>query len=73
VRAVFGRGRETKIKTKANRCGVCYYSIVVMRVRLCFGTYYVYKSSIRHIHDPVLSSLKMKGIRYLFFPTAISS
>jgi hypothetical protein len=25
-----------------------------------------YKSSLRHIHDPVLSSLKMKGIRLLF-------
>jgi hypothetical protein len=25
----------------------------------------MYKSSLRHIHDPVLSSLKMKGI--LFF------
>jgi hypothetical protein len=29
--------------------------------------YYMYKSSLRHIHDPVLSSLKMKGIRLLFF------
>jgi hypothetical protein len=26
-----GRGRGTKIKTKANHCGACYYSIVVMR------------------------------------------
>jgi hypothetical protein len=26
----------------------------------------MYKSSLRHIHDPVLSSLKMKGIRLLF-------
>jgi hypothetical protein len=25
-----------------------------------------YKSSLRHIHDPVRSSLKMKGIRLLF-------
>jgi hypothetical protein len=25
-----------------------------------------YKSSLRHIHDPVLSSLKMKGLRLLF-------
>jgi hypothetical protein len=30
-------------------------------------TYYMYKSSLRHIHDPVLSSLKMKGIRLLYF------
>jgi hypothetical protein len=26
----------------------------------------MYNSSLRHIHDPVLSSLKMKGIRLLF-------
>jgi hypothetical protein len=29
-------------------------------------TCYMYKSSLRHIHDPVLSSLKMEGIRLLF-------
>jgi hypothetical protein len=29
VGAVCGRGRGTKIKTKANRCGACYYSIVL--------------------------------------------
>jgi hypothetical protein len=28
VGAICGRGRETKIKTKANRCGACYYSIM---------------------------------------------
>jgi hypothetical protein len=28
-----------------------------------------YKSSLRHIHDPVLSSLKMEGIRLLYFST----
>jgi hypothetical protein len=33
--------------------------------RLYFLTCDMYKSSLRHIHDPVLSSLKMKGI--LFF------
>jgi hypothetical protein len=27
--------------------------------------YDMYKSSLRHIHDPVLSSLKMKGILFL--------
>jgi hypothetical protein len=32
-----------------------------------FLTYDMYKSSLRHIHDPVLSSLKMKGIRLLFY------
>jgi hypothetical protein len=49
-----GRGRGTKIKTKANRYGACYL------------TCDMYKSSLKYIHDPVLSSLKMKGIRLLF-------
>jgi hypothetical protein len=48
-----GRGRGTKIKTKANCCGAC------------FLTCDKYKSSLRHIHDPVLLSLKMKGISLL--------
>jgi hypothetical protein len=26
----------------------------------------MYKSSLKHIHDPVFSSLKTKGIRFLF-------
>jgi hypothetical protein len=28
----------------------------------------MYKSSLRHIYDPVLSSLKMKGICFIFIP-----
>jgi hypothetical protein len=36
VEAVCGKGRGTKIKTKANRCGACYYSIVVMRIGYIF-------------------------------------
>jgi hypothetical protein len=28
----------------------------------------MYKSSLRHIHDPVLSSLKMKGILSFYMP-----
>jgi hypothetical protein len=56
-----GRGRGTKIKTKANRCGPCYL------------TCDMYKSSLRHIHDPVLSSLKMKGTRLIFFYVGIRS
>jgi hypothetical protein len=31
----------------------------------------MYKCSLRHIHDPVLSSLKMKGIRLLLFSIII--
>jgi hypothetical protein len=33
----------------------------------------MYKSSLRHIHDPVLSSLKMKGLRLLYFAFCILS
>jgi hypothetical protein len=54
------RGRGTKLKTKANRCGACYL------------TCDKYMSSLRHIHDPVLSSLKMKDIRLLFWPFFLS-
>jgi hypothetical protein len=35
--------------------------------RLYFLKCDMYKSSLRHTYDPVLSSLKMKGIRLLFF------
>jgi hypothetical protein len=38
----------------------------VYAYRLYFFTCDMYKSSLRQIHDPVLSSLKMKGIRLLF-------
>jgi hypothetical protein len=80
-RVVEGVGKQ---RTKAIRCGACYYSIALNahRVTSMADTdidavkkrnnaerkkkYDVYKSSLRHIHDPVLSSLKMKGIRLLF-------
>jgi hypothetical protein len=48
-------------KIKAIRWGAYYYSLVLNL------TCDMYKSSLRHIHNPVLSSLKMKGIRLLFF------
>jgi hypothetical protein len=38
-----------------------------------FLTCEMYKSSLRHIHDPVFSSLKMKGIRLLFRSICVSS
>jgi hypothetical protein len=51
VGAVRGRGRGTKISiTDTHNNSTCD----------------MYKSSPRHIHDPVLSSLKMKGIRLIF-------
>jgi hypothetical protein len=40
--------------------------IVVMCIGYIFLKYDMYKSSLRHIHDLVLSSLKMKGIRLLY-------
>jgi hypothetical protein len=53
VGAVCGRGRETKINiTDTHNNNTCDK----------------YKSSLRHIHETVLSSLKMKAIRLLFFP-----
>jgi hypothetical protein len=53
VGAGCGRGRGTKNKN---------YPLWSM----LFLTYDMYKSSLRHTHDPVLSSLKMKGILLLF-------
>jgi hypothetical protein len=35
--------------------------------------YDMYKSSLRHIHDPVLSSLKIKGIRFFLIRYAGTS
>jgi hypothetical protein len=54
VGAGCGRGRGTKNKSYP-------------RWSMLFLMYDMYKSNVRHIHDPVLSSLKMKGIRLLFY------
>jgi hypothetical protein len=48
-------------KIKAIRWGAYYYSLVLKAQPY---KYDMYKSSLRHIHDPVLSSLKMKVIRF---------
>jgi hypothetical protein len=64
VGAGCGRGRGTK-KTKTIRCGACYYSTVFTRIGCTLLTCDMYKSDLRHIHVPVLSSLKMEGIRLL--------
>jgi hypothetical protein len=50
-------------KIKAIRWGAYYYSLV-LNAQPC--KYDMYKSSLRHKHDPALSSLKMKGIRLFF-------
>jgi hypothetical protein len=74
-------------RTKAIRCGACYYSIVLNAHCVTSmadtdidavkkrnnaeckkkKTYDMYKFSLRNIHDPVLSSLKMQDTRLLFF------
>jgi hypothetical protein len=41
-------------------------NVLLLCVSVIFLTCDMYKSSLRHIHDPVLLSLKMKGIRLLF-------
>jgi hypothetical protein len=80
-----GSGRRTKIQTKAIRCRACYYSIMLKAHRVTSmadtdidavkkrknAERIKQKSSLRRIHDPVLSSLKMKGTRLLFlrFPS----
>jgi hypothetical protein len=46
------------LESKRRQNTYCCYAY-----RLYFVTCYMYMSSLRHIHDPVLSSLKMKGIR----------
>jgi hypothetical protein len=41
--------------------------IIFTRIGCTLLTCDMYMSDLRHIHDPVLSSLKMEGIRYTFF------
>jgi hypothetical protein len=65
---ICGRGRGTK-KTRAVRCSACYYSTVFTRIGCTLLTCDMYMSDLRHTHDPVLSSLKMEGIRLLFLVT----
>jgi hypothetical protein len=43
--------------------------IIFTRIGCTLLTCDMYMSDLRHIHDPVLSSLKMKGIRLLFSDT----
>jgi hypothetical protein len=41
--------------------------VLLLCISVIFLTCDMYKSSLRHIHDPVLSSLKMKGILSFYF------
>jgi hypothetical protein len=65
VGAVSGMGGGIR-KIKAIRWGAySYYYSLVLNAHSC--KFDMYKSSLRHIHDAVLSSIKMKGIRFFFF------
>jgi hypothetical protein len=46
----------------------CCYVLLYLFTRIGYTllTCDMYKSSLRHIHDPVLSSLKMEGIRFFY-------
>jgi hypothetical protein len=48
-------------------------SCICLAYRLYFLTCDMYKSGLRHIHDPVHLSLKMKGIRLPFVAFCILS
>jgi hypothetical protein len=62
VGAGSGMGGEIR-KIEAIRIGAYYYGLV-LNAQPC--KYDMYMSRLRHIHDPVLSSLKMKGICFIF-------
>jgi hypothetical protein len=40
--------------------------IIFTRIGFTLLTCDMYMSDLRHIHDPILSSLKMEGIRYFY-------
>jgi hypothetical protein len=79
-----GVGKQWREKTKAIKCGAFSYSIVTnahrvtriaatliifTRIGCTLFTCHMYMCRLRHINDSVLSSLKMEGIRLLFFYT----
>jgi hypothetical protein len=43
--------------------------IIFTRIGCILLTCDMYMSDLIHVHDPVLLSLKMEGIRLLYFPT----
>jgi hypothetical protein len=59
---------ESKRRQKFTRIAVM--RIIFTRIGCTLLTRDMYMSDLRHIHDPVLSSLKMEGI-LLFFLTVI--
>jgi hypothetical protein len=53
-------------KTEYNK-RIAAMRITFTRIGCTLLTCDMYMSDLRHIHDPVLSSLKMEGIHLLFF------
>jgi hypothetical protein len=61
--------RSDSIKNHASRNEVrriAAMRIIFMHVSCTLLTCDMYMSDLRHIHDPVLSSLKMEGIRFFY-------
>jgi hypothetical protein len=82
ARVVGGVGKQWTEKTEAIKCGAFNYSIVTnahrltrtaamhiifTRIGCTLFTCDMYMCRLRHINDTVLLSLKMEGIRLLFF------
>jgi hypothetical protein len=60
--------RSDSIKNNASRNEarrIAAMRIIITRIGCTLLTCDMYMSDLRHIHDPVLSSLKMEGIRSL--------
>jgi hypothetical protein len=62
--------RSDSIKNHASRneaCRIAAMSIIFTRISCILFTCDMYMCRLRYINDPVLSSLKIEGIRLLFF------
>jgi hypothetical protein len=62
--------RSDSIKNHASRNEarrITATHIIFTRISCTLFTYDMYMCRLRHINDPVLSSLKMEGIRLLYF------
>jgi hypothetical protein len=45
----------------------CTFALLFTRIGCTLLTCDMYMNDLRHIHDPVLSSLKMEGIRFFIY------
>jgi hypothetical protein len=66
--------RSDSIKNNASRNEARHIAamrIIFTRISCTLFTRYMYMCRLRHINDPVLSSLKMEGIRLLFLRSYI--